>query len=446
MEIFAFTENAVGYEDPRPEPQLRSFEEINLEVPKSAVLGVAGVVAASAIATSPYTAEAVVQQGDVCPEVGAVQRSLNSLGFSVGAADDIFGSRTTNGVRSFQASRGLAVDGVVGPSTADALGLGDAGNADSPFLIGNSCGGGSSAGDSGTGTVNASALTVRTGPGVGFGTVGTLSSGTGVTYDTSSRTNASGYVWVRLDSGAFTGRWIAEDFLSTGGDGGGTGQETSSTVTASSLVVRTGPGTGFGSVGSLGSGTTVFFDPTSRTSANGYTWVEITQGAYAGRWVAENFLGTGEGGGTGQEASNTVNASSLVVRTGPGTGFGSVGSLGLGTTIFFDPTSRTSANGYTWVEITRGAYAGRWVAENFLGSGSGGGGSASGVGRVSTTSGQGVRVRTGAGTGFGVAGSLPEGAVVNYDVSSATANNGYTWVRITSGAFANRYIAREFLR
>jgi len=53
-----------------------------------------------------------------------LQRRLNELGFNCGAVDGSFGSKTLSAVRAFQKSRGLAVDGVVGPKTRAALNAG----------------------------------------------------------------------------------------------------------------------------------------------------------------------------------------------------------------------------------------------------------------------------------------------------------------------------------
>lgn len=50
-----------------------------------------------------------------------VQNRLNSLGFNCGAADGIFGNNTKNAVISFQRSRGLDADGIVGPTTWEYL-------------------------------------------------------------------------------------------------------------------------------------------------------------------------------------------------------------------------------------------------------------------------------------------------------------------------------------
>ncbi len=357
MEIFAFNENAVGYEDQGPEAQLRSFDEINLEIPKSAIMGVAGVAAATAVVSATPDAHAVVGPGDVCPPVGDVQSALNSRGFNAGVVDSNFGLQTVNAVRSFQAFNGLSVDGVVGPATADALGLGDVENPDSPFLIGNGCGNSGGAQEVSATVTASSGLIVRTGPGTFNPSVGSIPFGTTVFYDPSSRTSASGFNWVRVTSGVNAGRWVAEDFLGTEGQSG-SGQD-SAVVGASALNARSGPGLRFGVTGTFSNGQTVFYD-TATVSSDGYSWVEVTSGSLAGSWVALDFLG----GGGAQDP--VVTASSLRVRTGPGLSSAIVGSFGNGAVVNFDPSSSTSRDGYEWVRVTSGIYAGRWVARDFL--------------------------------------------------------------------------------
>jgi peptidoglycan L-alanyl-D-glutamate endopeptidase CwlK len=57
------------------------------------------------------------------PEVTALQHALAGAGFNPGNADGMFGLGTEAAVLAFQRSKGLAADGIVGPSTATALGL-----------------------------------------------------------------------------------------------------------------------------------------------------------------------------------------------------------------------------------------------------------------------------------------------------------------------------------
>lgn len=53
-----------------------------------------------------------------------VQQALNSKGYWCGTADGIFGPKTYSAVIRFQREAGLDVDGIVGPQTKKALGLG----------------------------------------------------------------------------------------------------------------------------------------------------------------------------------------------------------------------------------------------------------------------------------------------------------------------------------
>lgn len=58
--------------------------------------------------------------GDSGPNVYSIQHLLNARGFTL-TADGQFGSTTESKVKSFQSSRGLTADGVVGPNTWEAL-------------------------------------------------------------------------------------------------------------------------------------------------------------------------------------------------------------------------------------------------------------------------------------------------------------------------------------
>ena len=64
-----------------------------------------------------------LRTGSSGSDVRALQTRLEELGFSPGPIDGQFGPGTESAVRAFQQSRGLTVDGIVGPATAKALGL-----------------------------------------------------------------------------------------------------------------------------------------------------------------------------------------------------------------------------------------------------------------------------------------------------------------------------------
>lgn len=59
--------------------------------------------------------------GDRGNSVRDLQNQLRAKGFDPGSADGIFGNRTADAVRRFQAAQGLTVDAKVGPDTTRAL-------------------------------------------------------------------------------------------------------------------------------------------------------------------------------------------------------------------------------------------------------------------------------------------------------------------------------------
>ena len=56
-------------------------------------------------------------------QIKTVQQKLKNWGYYTGSVDGIYGSKTTAAVKYFQRRNGLAVDGIVGPNTAAALGM-----------------------------------------------------------------------------------------------------------------------------------------------------------------------------------------------------------------------------------------------------------------------------------------------------------------------------------
>ncbi|MCM1045655.1 MAG: peptidoglycan-binding protein [Candidatus Gastranaerophilales bacterium] len=67
------------------------------------------------------TSRATVRQGSRGADVTYLQQRLVSLGYSLGAVDGIFGSKTRTAVMAFQRDHKLTVDGIVGPKTWAAL-------------------------------------------------------------------------------------------------------------------------------------------------------------------------------------------------------------------------------------------------------------------------------------------------------------------------------------
>ena len=72
------------------------------------------------VSTNPASTAAPLLEGHRGPSVTKLQNQLRQLGYSI-SIDGIFGPQTKEIVRSFQQSRGLIPDGVVGPETTREL-------------------------------------------------------------------------------------------------------------------------------------------------------------------------------------------------------------------------------------------------------------------------------------------------------------------------------------
>ena len=59
----------------------------------------------------------LIRQGSRGNYVCIAQDDLNTLGFRTGGLDGVFGAQTAAAVRSYQRSRGLTVDGIIGCNT-----------------------------------------------------------------------------------------------------------------------------------------------------------------------------------------------------------------------------------------------------------------------------------------------------------------------------------------
>ena len=149
--------------------------------------------------------------------------------------------------------------------------------------------------------------------------------------------------WGKTDKG-----WISMQYAyKTGATGTNTAK---GIVTGEGLNIRSGPGTDYGSVGNYATGTRVNI----LEQING--WGCTDKG-----WISMNYIyvdGTkGDGAGTGVVTGDTVN-----IRSGPGTGYGSVGSLNEGDEV--EILAQFEVDGTYWGCTSKG-----WVCMDYIGVG-----------------------------------------------------------------------------
>ena len=63
----------------------------------------------------------LIKRGSLSVYVLIAQDDLNTLGFSTGSLDGIFGNNTYKAVRNYQITRGLTADGIIGCNTWKSL-------------------------------------------------------------------------------------------------------------------------------------------------------------------------------------------------------------------------------------------------------------------------------------------------------------------------------------
>lgn len=122
--------------------------------------------------------------------------------------------------------------------------------------------------------------------------------------------------WGRTNKG-----WVSMNYIYKTGANNGS-NPCDGIVTSDNLNVRSGPGTGYDAVGSFDSGERV--NILERITIGGTTW-----GCTSNGWISMDHVYV-DGTDIGKSGLGTITGDNLNIRSGPGTGYGSVGSLDSG--------------------------------------------------------------------------------------------------------------------
>jgi len=225
-----------------------------------------------------------------------------------------------------------------------------------------------------TGTVTASSLNIRAGAGTKYAKVGSLSKGAKV--EILETTTVNGATWGRMEKG-----WVHMGYIkldpnsgsapggsssgndsgsASGGTSSGSGSDNATGNTngatgkitgADWLRVRSGPGTNYSKVDSLARGTKVTIYEIQ--TVNGTDWGRISQG-----WICMTYV-TMDKGAVVPGTVKTVTASSLNIRSGPGTSYEKVGSYTKGNKVEILETKVVGNT--TWGKTDKG-----WISLDYV--------------------------------------------------------------------------------
>ena len=299
-------------------------------------------------------------------------------------------------------------------------------------------GGDSSSGSSSTDEVIATGkvrcttyVNVRKGAGTGNALVGKVYNGAKVEiYET---TTVGAYKWGRISSG-----WICMDYVVLDQDSGNSDSYQEGTVTGNNVNIRTGPGTQYNAVDRYSSGTKVKIYEQQTTGS--LRWGRIGNG----RWICLAYVdmdgnsnsnwSNGSDSSSDKVTGRVTGAGTLNVRSGPGTSYDRVGSLGNGTQVTI--YERTTKGGTQWGRIANG----RWICMSYVTlDGDNSSSQETGTGTVISTTN--LNVRTGAGTNYSLAARLAPGTSVR--ILEQTKVSGRWWGRTSQGWVCMDYIRMD---
>ena len=250
---------------------------------------------------------------------------------------------------------------------------------------------------------------------------------------------------VIMFSAAFTVLSLQRDGYAYGT--GETGQ-----ITASSLYVRSGPGTNYSKIGSLKKGKTFTVAGTGK-DRSGVTWYKLRYGSKNG-YVSSKYVYIKQPSVTAVSGTKgTINTKKdpLTVRSGPGSSYSRLGSLAKGKT--FDITGKaTDGSGVIWYRLTYNGKTG-YVSSSYVRTSSTGSSSSESTTLTPTTNLKGtvntksnpLTVRSGAGVTYSRLGTLAKGATVLV-TGSVNDKNGKAWYKYQFTSSKDGYICSDYVK
>ena len=220
-----------------------------------------------------------------------------------------------------------------------------------------------------TGSVN-----LRSGPGLDYGKLGSVSKGTTLKYLGESHKDGRGVTWYKVSYNG-NAAWISSRYSKKSGSGSSSGSSSSgnssNTVTATGSVnLRSGPGLDYGKLGSVSEGTTLKYLGETSTDDRGVKWYKVSFNGNAA-WISSRYSrknggssssGSSSGSANVQpdvpvyspssSATNRVVANAVVnVRTGAGGSFTRIAKVTPGSSMAY-LGSKTSSSGELWYKIS----------------------------------------------------------------------------------------------
>ena len=273
-------------------------------------------------------------------------------------------------------------------------------------------------------TVTGDYVNVRKGPGTGYDVVTGVSAGQKLTITETAE--GSGYTWGKFSSGWICLKYTNYDKAVSGGDTPAPAQPVMGTVyDASTLRIRSGPGTSYSIVGYLSSGTRV--EILEQTDNGLALWGKISKG-----WICMDYVKLDSTSGSGETVIATgvvYDTDELRIRSGAGLHNSVVGYLNGGDKV--EIYEKASSDGMVWGRTAKG-----WISLDYVKLDGSGSDTVIATGSVINTNS--LRIRSAAGTDHEVLGYLTMGTRV--EIYERMTVGSMVWGRISDGWISLDYV------
>ena len=224
-------------------------------------------------------------------------------------------------------------------------------------------------------------VNVRTGPGLGYADMGTLSKGEQVVYLGNTSVDDRGVLWYQVTYKSKGTGWVSSVYSTLSNSGsvgapstgssGGSGSHVKATGGKSNL--RSGPGLDYSDVGTLQNGDTAEYLGQQSTDERGVVWYKVKHNGKT-CWVSSKYTSLTNGGSSSSSSSSssskksgsTVKATGgkSNLRSGPGLDYKDIGTMQKGDTATFLGEKSTDDRGVVWYKVSFNGKTG-WVSSKY---------------------------------------------------------------------------------
>ena len=208
-------------------------------------------------------------------------------------------------------------------------------------------------------------VNVRSGPGLGYGSIGTMYEGERRLFLEKTSVDDRGVTWYQVQYNSSRTGWVSSvysDIIAGADDDWNWDDSTDSYVkaTGGQSNLRSGPGLGYEDIGTMHLGDTAEYLGDQSVDGRGVTWYYVEFDGEIG-WVSSRYTTLYAGESYGEEERVVKATGQVNVRSGPGLDYKDIGTLYKGDTADYLGKSSVDDRGVTWYQIRFNSGTG-WVS------------------------------------------------------------------------------------